>query len=207
MRFKRIILVSFLMNYLTYQGFAQLPSMDIQLKSGLTTLVDMRDKDNNLYNYLSPVIFGELNYNISQHFAVGAFYSKGVGGQTEFVPDVSDTDTEFYNSSHQCYGVKIRASTGRQPRFRPFVELAYGKFEMFLEKDFYRVANSSNYFGWSMGLMIRLNSKFYLILPQVSFRTRTDPFFFEVPGDFVLSSYPTIIEINGGVSYNFGKKK
>jgi hypothetical protein len=207
MKFKRIILVSFFISYLTCQGYAQLPSMDIQIKSGLTTLLDMRDKDNNIYNYLSPVIFGELNYNISQHFAVGVYYSKGIGGQTEFIPDFSDTDTEFYNSSHQCYGFKIRASTGRQPRFRPFIELTYGKFEMFIEKDFYRVANSSNYFGWSMGLMLRLNGKFYLVLPQVSFRTRTDPFYFEVPGDFVLGSYPPIIEITGGVSYNFGKKK
>lgn len=207
MRIRRIVLVLFSITCLAYQGFAQLPSMDIQVKFGITSIADMRDRDNNIYNYLAPALVGELNYHISQYFAVGAFYSKSFSAQTEFVPDVSDTDAMSYNSAHQSYGLKMRVSTGRQPRFRPFVELTYGKFEMYIEKDFYRVANSTNYFGGSIGLMIRLNSKFYLVLPQVSIQGRTDPFFFEIPSDIALGSYPPIIEIRGGISYNFGKKK
>jgi Outer membrane protein beta-barrel domain len=182
----------------------RLPAMDVQVKSGVAFLDEMRDRNNNEYDYRAPVIHGEINFNVSQHFAAGAFISKGLSGQTEVVGNDGNT---YYNSSHQSYGVKLRISMGRQPRFRPFAELSYGKFEMYMEKDFYRISTSSTFFGGSIGLMIRLNNKLYLVLPQISVRPRSDPFFFEVPVDFPLSSYPPLIEITGGVTYNFGKKK
>lgn len=183
----------------------QLPSMDVQVKGGVTSLYEMRDSDFNTYSYLAPVISSELNFNISQYFSLGAFISKGFASKTEFVSDFSRTSS--YPSSHQVYGLKVRVSTGRQPKFRPFGELSYGTFEMYMEKDSYRIATTSRFFGWSLGLMIRLNNKFYLVLPQVSFRIRSDQFYFEAPNYFSKESYPPIAEITGGLSYNFGKKK
>jgi hypothetical protein len=204
---KNIILSVFLLSLSYFPLLAQfrLPAMDVQIKSGVAILDDMRDRNYNLYSYTGPVIHGEINFNISQYFAAGAFISKGLSGQTEFISDNSVNNS--FNSSHQSYGVKLRISTGRQPRFRPFAELSYGKFEMYMEKDFYRIASSSSFLGGSLGLMIRLNSKLYIVLPQLSFRPRSDPFYFEIPGDFLLSDYPSLFEITGGLSYNFGKKK
>jgi len=206
---KKIFILSVLL--LTLPGISllaqfRLPAMDIQVKTGVASLDELRDRNNNVYNYSAPVVHGEINFNISQYFAAGAFISKGLSGKTELFSD-NNTATLFYNSSHQSYGVKLRISTGRQPRFRPFTEISYGKFEMYIEKDFYRMATSSTFFGGSIGLMIRLSSRLYLVLPQVSVRPRSDPFYFETSGDFLLSDYPSLIEITGGLSYNFGKKK
>jgi hypothetical protein len=206
---KKIFILSVLL--LTLPGVSllaqfRLPAMDVQVKSGVAYLDEIRDSKN-LYSYSAPVIHGEINFNITQYFAAGAFISKGLTGKTELVSENNNTSTLFYNSSHQTYGVKLRISTGRQPRFRPFAELEYGKFEMYMEKDFYRISTSSTFFGGSIGLMIRLNNKLYLVLPQISVRPRSDPFFFEVTGDFLLSDYPSLFEITGGLSYNFGKKK
>lgn len=207
---KKIFILSVLL--LTLPGVSllaqfRLPAMDVQVKSGVASIDEMRDRNYNVYSYSAPVVHGEINFNISQYFAAGAFISKGLSGQTEIVSDNNNTATTSYNSSHQTYGVKLRISTGRQPRFRPFAELSYGKFEMYMEKDFYRIATSSTFFSGSIGLMIRLNSKLYLVLPQISVRPRSEPFYFETSGDFLLSDYPSLIEITGGLSYNFGKKK
>jgi hypothetical protein len=206
---KNFILSIFIVCLPCYSLWAQfrLPAMDVQVKSGITQLFDMQDSNYNGYHYSAPVIHGEINFNVSQHFAAGVFISKGLSGKTDLTTDNVNTPDQSYNSSHQSYGVKLRISTGRQPRFRPFAELEYGKLEMYMEKDFYRISTSSTFFGGSIGLMIRLNNKLYLVLPQISVRPRSDPFFFEVTGDFLLSDYPSLIEITGGLSYNFGKKK
>lgn len=205
---KNIILLILVLGPSSISLMAQfrLPSMDVQVKSGFATVNEMRDKQSNSYIYSSPIIHGEINFNISQHFAAGAFISKGFSGQTEFMTGYI-SGTNSFNSSHQSYGVKLRISTGRQPRFRPFAELSYGKFEMYMEKDYYRISTSSTFFGGSVGLMIRLNNKLYLVVPQISFRPRSEQFFFEVANDFLLSPYPALVEITGGLSYNFGKKK
>ncbi len=206
---KNFILSIFILCLPCFSLWAQfrLPAIDAQVKSGITELIDMQDSNYNGYQYNAAVIHGEINFNISQHLAAGAFISKGLSGQTDLTTDNVHSPDQSYNSSHQSYGVKLRISTGRQPRFRPFAELSYGKFEMYMEKDFYRISNSSTFFGVAIGLMIRLNNRLYLVLPQISIRQRSDPYFFEVPGDFLLGDSPPLIEITGGFSYNFGKKK
>jgi hypothetical protein len=188
------------------QAQFHLPSLDIQFKMGATVLNDMHDKYNNIYDYVAPNLYGEINWNATQYFAVGVFASQGVFSDTKFTGEYGSGNTS-YGSTHFLYGAKIRVSTGRQPRFRPFAELSYGTFQMVMEKSVYRVSSQSNFFGISFGLMIRLNSKLYLVIPQLTVRNRADAFFFEVPGDFMFGKYPPIIELNGGLSYNIGKKK
>ncbi len=183
----------------------QLPSMDVQLKSGVAFLDDMTDSYDNRYSYQAPLLSGEINFNLSQYFAAGVFYSKGLSGQIEF--NGGPTGSSSYNAGHQTYGLKLRVSTGRQPRFRPFAELNYGKLEMYMEKDLYRISSSSTFFGFSLGLMIRLSDKLYLVLPQFTFRARSDQFFFEEPNNFLFGQYPGLVEFTGGLSYNFSKKK
>ncbi len=185
---------------------AQLPSLDVQVKTGVTIIDDMRDRHNNLYKYISPVWHGELNWNVSQYVALGGFVAQGFGGETRFEGEYGSGNT-FYNSQHLAYGGKVRLSSGRKPRLRPFGEINYGKFEMYIDHDTYRKSTTTNFWGWTLGLMIRVNSRLYLVIPQVSFRFRSDKFFFEVPDDFMMSSYPPVIDVTGGLSYNFGKKK
>lgn len=203
---KALILFIILICVEICQAQFHLPSLDIQFKIGATMLNDMHDKYNNIYDYVAPNLYGEINWNASQYFAIGVFASQGVFSDTKFTGEYGSGNTS-YGSLHFLYGAKVRVSTGRQPRFRPFAELSYGTFQMVMEKDVYRVSSQSNFFGISLGLMIRLNSKWYLIIPQLTARNRTDSFFFEEPGDFALGKYPPITEINAGLSYNIGKKK
>ena len=191
-------------------GLAQfhLPSMDIQLKSGVAVLPDVNDDFNNHYTYTAPLLYSEINWNISQHFAAGAFLTTGVYSTSNFAfTGESGSSNTSYGSSHLAYGIKLRASSGRQLRFRPFAEFSYGKLDMYVEKNVYRISNSTTFFGISFGLMVRLGSKLYLVLPQATIRMRKNGFFFEPAGNYLFSSYTPFIELSGGLSYNIGKKK
>ncbi len=180
--------------------------MDFQLKAGVATLIDVRDSYENSYSYTSPTLYGELNWNITQHVSVGAFGSKGIYSTSNYKVNYSSGDAS-YGGTHSLYGLKLRLSTGRAPRFRPFAEINYGKMQMVMERDTYRLANSTNFFDLSMGLMIRGGSRLYIVLPQINLRFRSNGFFFEAHNDYLFSSYGPFAEVCAGLSYNFGKKK
>ena len=76
-----------------------------------------------------------------------------------------------------------------------------------MEKDTYRVASSTTFFGWSAGLMIRAGSRLYIVLPQINLRFRSEGFFFEEPYGYLFSDYSPLAEVCAGLSYNIGKKK
>lgn len=201
MKNKRLILFALFTLVCTHvAGQFHIPAMDVQTKMGVAFISDVKDKGNNLYTYSAPFVSGEINIAFTQHIAAGIFYSKGFSSQTKVEADFGGTTS--YTSSHQLYGLKVRLSTGRQPKWRPFTELSYGQFEMYMQKNSYRISTSSKTVGFSLGLMVRLNNKMYLVIPQLSLRSRTDWFFFETSGKAA-----PLIEVSGGLSYNFGKKK
>lgn len=188
-------------------GQFHLPSLDVQVKSGAAALIDMQDYYSNHYTYTAPIFSGEVNWNISQYFAAGVFISKGGSSKTKFTGEFGSGNTS-YTSTHYAYGVKLRISSGRQPKFRPFAEISYGKFEMYMQKDSYRVSNDTKAFGFSGGLMVSLTGKLYLVLPQITLRFRSEPFFFESSGDYLFGiAHVPFLEVTGGLSYNMGKKK
>jgi hypothetical protein len=207
MSLKRIFL-SLTFSTLCVLSMAQIsvPSMDFQLKAGVAALLESQDSYENQYTYIAPSLYAEINWNITQHISIGAFGSAGVYSTSNYKVKYSTGDAS-YGGTHSLYGLKLRLSTGRAPRFRPFGEINYGKMEMVMEKDIYRVASSTTFFGWSMGLMIRAGSRFYIILPQVNLRFRSNGFFFEDPSDYMFGSYEPFAEVCGGLSYNIGKKK
>lgn len=188
-------------------GYAQisLPPMDIQIKGGYA-LIDMTDQNNNYYYYGSPIVSTELNWNFSQHFSCGAFITKAIHANVEFQAEISKAN-KSYGSGYQSYGLKLRYTADRSHRFRPFAELSYGKLNMYIEKDTYRISSEGNTLGFSFGLMIRLRSNLYLIIPQYSQNIRSDHFFFEKDGSFAFGKYPSLFELKAGLAYNFGKKK
>lgn len=182
------------------------PPMEVQLKGGLGTLPEIQDSYENQYSYVAPTLYCEINWNITQHISLGAFASAGVYSTSNFKVKYFSGDAS-YGASHLLYGLKLRLSTGRAPKFRPFTELSYGKLEMDMEKDVYRISSSTSYIGWSLGLMIRAGSRWYIILPQINLRFRSNGFFFEPPSDHMFGSYAPFAEVCGGLSYNIGKKK
>lgn len=191
------VLISFLVS-----AQLHIPAMDVQVKAGITYCPLEKDDNFNNYDYLAPTWSAELNWNINQYFSIGGLWSRSFPGEnvTLTIDDYSQGKSTNLESMHQFYGLKVRASTGRQPRFRPFVEVSAGKYEMYIDYESYKIATEGNFFGVSIGLMIRLNNTLYLILPQLTLRKRSDPFFFE-------GANPPFTEATAGLCYNFGKKK
>lgn len=189
-------------------AFAQIsiPPIDFQLKGGVGVLAGAKDSYGNPFSYTAPILYGEINWNITQHIALGAFGSRGVYSQSNYKVESMGGDAS-YGGSHSLYGLKLRLSTGRAPKFRLFTEINYGKMDMYMEKDTYRVASSTTFFGWSAGLMIRAGSRLYIVLPQINLRFRSEGFFFEEPNDYLFSDYSPLAEVCAGLSYNIGKKK
>lgn len=183
--------------------------MDFQLKGGVGALMDVKDSYENLYSYSTPILSGEINWNITQHISLGAFSSIGPYSESNFKMETSTNSGESsYGATHFLYGAKLRLSTGRAPKFRPFTEISYGKLEMQVEKDIYRIASSTTFIGWSIGLMIRAGSRLYIILPQANVRFRSNGFYFEAESDYTFNAkYAELLELCAGVSYNIGKKK
>ena len=169
-------------------------------------ILDVKDSYDNLYSYSAPMLSGEINWNITQHISLGAFASSGVYSTSNYKVKYSHGEAS-YGGTHSLYGIKLRLSTGRAPRFRPFAEINYGKMQMVMEKDIYRLANSTTFFGLSMGLMIRAGSRLYIVVPQINLRFRSNGFFFEAPNDYLFSDYSPFVEYCAGLSYNIGKKK
>lgn len=205
--------ISLLLSFSSLCSFAlaqiSIPPMDFQLKGGVGGLMDVRDSYENSYSYSTFILSGEINWNITQHISLGAFSSIGPYTQSNFKMETNDNSgSASYATTHFLYGAKLRLSTGRAPRFRPFTEISYGKLEIQLEKDIYRIASSTTFIGWSIGLMIRAGSRMYIILPQANVRFRSNGFFFEEPNDYTFNAkYAEFLELCAGVSYNIGKKK
>lgn len=210
MRNKNILILLLFLS-VGHINFAQIgiPPLDFQLKSGAAFLPGGKDSNENFYNYKAPLLYAEINWNIGQYLAVGGFVSSGIYSKSNYEISFNYPNSVpvSYGGSHLEYGAKIRFSTGRAPRFRPFTEFSYGKLEMYMEKNIYRIATSTNFIGFTLGLMIRLNSKLYIVLPQANIRFRSNGFFFEAPGDFLGGSYSPFVEVCTGLSYNIGKKK
>jgi hypothetical protein len=202
------IFLSLSFSMICFLSIAQIsiPPIDFQIKGGVAVIPDAKDNYDNPFSYTAPILYGEINWNITQHISLGAFGSTNVNSESTYKVAYS-SGTSSYGGIHALYGVKLRLSTGREPRFRPFAEINYGKLQMVMEKDIYRVSSSTTFFGWSMGLMIRAGSRLYIVVPQINLRFRSNGFFFEKPNDYLLSDYSPFVEYCAGLSYNIGKKK
>lgn len=206
-----LVIGSVLYSVMSHAQF-RLPPIDIQLKSGYMVVDGMRDKYNNLYYSFSeyrcsaPLVSIEANWNFAKNFSFGGFFTKGVNATTSFKGEVGNTHAT-YQSGIQLYGLKFRYAMSRQHMIRPFAELTFGKFEMYLEKDAYRISTSGSTFGFSIGAMIRLRNNLYLVAPEASYNVRSEPYYFEEKNNYLFSKYPGIIQLKAGLAYHFGKRK
>jgi len=184
--------------------FAQIkpPRADIQLKAGTTSLTTFQNLPTGQlqYEYKVESWMGEANINITERFAIGAFYARGGNTTRPVFPTGIKSYMYEYDGSHQFYGLKLRLSSGLRPKLRPFIEASVGFMNMSLQNDSFSEDLNTSVFGGSIGLMIKLKNNFYLVLPQFKFQKRGDEFSFESYED------PTV-EILGGLSINFGKRK
>lgn len=212
MDYRRLFKLVFVFTIISTPVFSQfhLPPLEIQIKGGITgrEIEYIRPYTNGggqteyvFYEYIAPTVSADINWNITQYFSAGAYWVIGIPGNNNYKKTNGFWSTSGNGgASHQEYGIKLRGSMGRASTLRPFVEIAYGKWDMYIEQNGYRMANSTTAFGTTLGLMIKLGSKLYLVLPQLNVRFRSEPFYFE-------SKNQPFIEIVGGLSYNLGKRK
>lgn len=167
-----------------------LPVLELSVKSGVTKTTDLGDA-------VLVDLRSEVNIHINQYVSAGGFYSRSLFGEDE-ENDNLDISSELKSLS---YGVRIRLSTGRIYKFRPYVFLTLSKLEI-VEK----VTDNLNFAGdwtgitYGGGLMIRLSNRLYLNLIEIEYIPAKDAFFF-LPPDL------NFISFRFGVNYTLGKKR
>jgi hypothetical protein len=191
------------MLFIAYSLIAQVhvPPMELSVKGGVTNF-DMGGNGGN-YTYWAPSWQGEIRWNALQYFSIGAFVSQG-SARFKYTSDADDSQAR-YEGGHIAYGGSLRLSTGRKPRFRPFVELSLGKFDMYMDNTS-RSKCTGSFVGYSIGLMIKASNRLYVVVPQVNIRARKTYFDFEEPDNFAFGSYGTLNDIQGGLVLNVGKR-
>jgi hypothetical protein len=183
-----------------------LPPMEISGKVGIASfdMHAMRGQTEGSFAYWAPNWQGEVRWNIVQYVSIGVVAA--TGSSTFKFTQESDGSTSRYDAGHSTFGGSIRLSTGRKPRFRPFVEFGVGKFNLHY-KDVERISNSGQYVGYSFGLMIRASKNMYITLPQVSFRSRKSYFANELDGSYVFgATHQGLMDVSAGLVINFGKR-
>lgn len=179
---------------------AQMP-FDLHLKTG-AGILRFTDLQDNVYEYNTPIIFAELNWNISPYFAVGTFYSFGLGADTK-TTSFNGFNSNSLTTSHHLYGLKLRVSSGRLRLLRPFFEMQYGQFEMTMNRSNGSGSDLTDFWATSLGLMIKLSDRLYLVAPQFTMRLREHGFSFEKQSDHIFERpYSPFAEVTAGISYN-----
>lgn len=208
MRSKQIKLITivFCLSLLTASAQLHLPPMEISGKVGIASfdMHAMRDQEEGGFSYWAPNWQGEIRLNMVQYISIGVFATTGTS--TFKFTQGSDGSTTRFDAGHSTLGGSIRLSTGRKPRFRPFVELGIGKFNLHY-KDVERISNSGRYIGYSFGLMIRASKNMYITLPQITIRSRKTHFANELDGSYIFGlTNQGLIDVSTGLVINFGKR-
>lgn len=198
----RFVFLAFILSMSPVWAQVHLPPMEASVRAG-AMLFGMGDVEHNNYNYGGMAWQGELRWNVTQHISLGAFGAKS-SGMVKFETDGGDGEN-FKGNSHYAVGGSLRLSTGRKPRFRPFMELSLGKFEVSFKTDT-NLKNSGSFVGYAIGLMIKVSKNMYVVFPQATIRARKKHFDVEKASDFAFGKYGTLNEIYGGLVINFGKR-
>ncbi|MEP2670107.1 MAG: outer membrane beta-barrel protein [Cyclobacteriaceae bacterium] len=175
-------------------GLAQLriPSMDVSLKGGYSLLTSTTTD-------VEGVIFsGSLLVHINEIIAVGPYFSRDLEvNSIEF----TNTGDEIKNTAHvSVLGLTARLSTNRNGRVRPYLNLIFYQMELVNDYETYRLAQKTAGFAGGVGLMIKLNRNLYLNAVEATVYQLGDDIFF-------LEGAKQVLQLQTGLSYNFGRKK
>ena len=169
-----------------------LPSMEVSLKGGQSFV----QGSNNDFEGIN--ISGSLLVHINENIAVGPFFSTGIDMNfAEFDGDTPGTENDAKQS---MLGLSARLSTNRNSGLRPYFNLSYFRLELVEDFGDYRLSQKTSGFGAGIGLMVKLNRNLYLNAIEISARQIGDDIFF-------LDGATYILQVQAGISYNFGKSK
>jgi len=185
-------LVFLLLGFLPISLFAQfhIPVLDLAVKSGVTSTTDL---GSTLIIDLRP----EINVHINQFLSAGGFYSRSLFGEYE----ENDNLSILPELKQLRYGARIRVSTGRISKFRPYAFVTLTKWEI-VEKITDNLNFSGDWTGLTFGggFMVRLSDRLYLNVIEVEYTPAKNEFF------FILEDL-NFISLRLGANYTIGKKR
>lgn len=209
---KYIIILLFSFFFLESKSQVKLPSLELTIMGGYADYEGEYNFDGYYlkpkYNSITAAIGGNINLN--QYFAIGFFYNRSINGELDY-PEYENgffayTGPEPYPVKHLIYGIRFRASLNRIVRFRPFIQFSYYYREMVAEKPSMTIAHSNNGFSPSLGLMIKMNDRLYITIPQISILFSDEqPIFIEYTYDDLGSEQ--FLQLEAGISYYIHNKR
>jgi hypothetical protein len=169
----------------------RVPSFDVALKTGYYMINDGND---NSYKYESIPLHAEVNGHVNQHIAIGYFYQRSVYANYHG----SGVDI---SGDHLMHGVNIRLSSGRAPKFRPYLNVKYFSYQTVVNFKNYNVASKGNGASAGFGLMVRLSHRLYLNVAEA-----------EIGGllttsEVLFNEKKAFLQARTGVTYNFSRRK
>jgi hypothetical protein len=201
---KTAITIGLLLCFISATAQFRLPSFDIAVKAGFLSMSDDRHTSNgNHYNFTYESITwqAEANLHLGQRLAIGWFYNKKLYGNYHGDSDNDGTAASDRDASHLMYGINLRLSGGRAPKFRPYVQVKYYWLETVVQYPGYRVAADMNGVAAGVGVMLRVSNKLYinLIEGELSMITKNEKVLFADSNLFA--------QLRAGLTYNFSKRK
>ncbi len=174
------------------------PPFDIELKLHQSFFPGPGENDG-LEVFEATNLQGGLHLHISQHLAVGGFYSQSIAATAKYSEAWGSTQTR--NGFQLVKGIDVRLSTGRAKKWRSFIALNYSQIEIIEDNENYRFAAKAGSFGASLGIMRKLGNKLYLNLIELNGQVVSDPpFWFNTDTDILVGA-------KMGLLYNFSRRK
>ncbi|MBS1680583.1 MAG: hypothetical protein JST48_02630 [Bacteroidetes bacterium] len=200
MRGKAILWLMFVLCSLSkVEAQFTLPRIDVEAKISQSVLPGGEHEDGTLKAMETTNIALGAHWQVTQNIAVGWVYSNSLRGSgynsNDFNFNFGSGDSKAYNSYS---GFDVRLSAGRAVRWRPYVNLNYGRIEIVEDKGF-RLASKQNAVGGGIGIMRRYGNHLYWNVFEASVKSFSEKLFW--------ADVSFMIEIKTGFTYNIGKKK
>ena len=202
MIFKTYLLIGGLLIFISGESYAQLklPTFDVELKINQTLMPGDARNEGEIQFIETTNIYGGAHVQINQHVALGGFYSRSFRG----------TVSVRYNNgnvSHEALllqkGLDVRLSTSRAKKWRKYLSVNFSQVEIVQVNEAYRLADKSNVFGASLGIMRKLSNKLYLNVIELGVKVRSDDIWFAAG----LEGQKVFMDAKMGLTYNIGKRK
>lgn len=165
------------------------PLTDLQFKFGWADFYLKGGTEETDYYCFGFSMGFDANFNINERVAIGSYFSRVSEQYSD--DQLGNVDNRLFT-----YGIKMRLASGLRPVIRPYIEFTVGAVNYTEESPSSQYKFNGMTYGGSIGVMIKLNYHFYLVLAPLSMRIGSGS---EIP----IYMY----EISGGLHFNVGKRK
>lgn len=171
---------------ITANSQIRIPPFDFELKLH-QSFFPGSGEDEGLEVFAATNLQGGLHWQISQHLAVGGFYSRSLAATAKYWGAGGSKQTK--NGFQLVKGIDVRLSSGRAKKWRTFIALNYSQIEVIEDAENYRFAAKTGSLGASLGIMLKLGNKLYLNLIELNGQVVSDPpFWFNTDTDILVGA-------------------